>query len=148
MENTNQLQSPISELEQIKILLPHREPMIMVDSLIFYTEKRAISTLSISQNNIFVSNEVFSETGLLEHMAQTAALHAGYKQSLTKSEVKEGFIGAIKSSDISQLPKLNDIIQTEIEIVYDIGTMTMVKINTSLNGKHIAAAEMSTILNG
>lgn len=146
MKTNNQLQSPISGLEQIKTLLPHREPMIMVDALLFYTEKRAISTLQISQKNIFVTNGLFSETGLLEHMAQTAALHVGYKQSLSKSEVKEGFIGAIKSSEILSVPKLNDVLQTEMDVIYDIGTMTMVKMNTTVNGKCIATAEMSTIL--
>lgn len=146
MEKTNQLKSPITEIELIKKLLPHREPMIMVNTLAYFTEKKAVSTLLISEDNIFVSEGVFSEAGILENMAQTAALHIGYKQSLNNNVPKEGFIGAIKSSHISELPKVNETLSTEMEVVYEIGNMTMVKINTSLNGIIIATSEMSTIL--
>lgn len=146
MKDNNQLQTPISELEQLKTLLPHREPMIMVDGLLHYSEKRAVSTLLIRHDNVFVSNGIFSETGMLEHMAQTAAMHVGYTQSLLKSEVKEGYIAAIKSSHILQRPKLNDVLHTEMEIVYDIDTMTMVKMYSSLDGNIIATAQMSTVL--
>ncbi len=146
MEEYNQLKSPISDIKRIEKLLPHREPMIMVDTLEYFSIKRGICRLSISENNIFVSNGFFSETGILEHMAQTAALHIGYKQSLNNIEAKEGFIGAIKSSEIISLPKLNDTLSTEIEVVYEITNMTMVKIKTSVGGKVIAMSEMNTIL--
>ncbi len=146
MEEINQLKSPISDPKLIEKLLPHRKPMVMVDTLEYYSDKKGISKLSISEDNIFVSNGLFSETGILEHMAQTAALHIGYKQSLNNIEAKEGFIGAIKSSHIKSLPKLNDILSSEIEVVYEVGNMTRVKINTSVNGNSISTSEMSTIL--
>ena len=85
MEKNNKLNSPISDPEIIEKLLPHRKPMIMVDRLHFFSEKKAISKLTIVKENIFVTNGYFSETGLLEHMAQTAALHIGYKQFLNCS---------------------------------------------------------------
>ncbi|WP_271764698.1 hypothetical protein [Aquimarina algiphila] len=146
MEEHNQLKSPISDLKHIEKLLPHRKPMIMVDTLEYFSIKKGVSRFSISENNIFVSNGFFSETGVLEHMAQTAALYMGYKQSLDNIKTKEGFIGAIKSSQIISLPKLNDILSTEIEVVYQIANMTMVKIESSVNGKIIAVSEMSTLL--
>ena len=146
MEKTNQLKIPITDIELIKKLLPHREPMIMVNTLAYFTEKKAGSTLLISEDNIFVSDGVFSEAGILEHMAQTAALHIGYKQSLKNNIIKEGFIGAIKSSHISELPKINETLSTEMEVVYEIETMTMVKINTLVNGNCIATSEMTTVL--
>ncbi|WP_033960386.1 hypothetical protein [Psychroserpens jangbogonensis] len=146
MEEPNQLKSSISDPKDIEKLLPHRKPMIMVDTLEYFSDKKGISKLSISEDNIFVSNGFFSETGILEHMAQTAALHIGYKQSLNNIGTKEGFIGAIKSSQIISLPKLNDILTTEIEVIYEVAQMMMVKIKTSVNGNAIAISEMSTVL--
>lgn len=142
----NSLKEPIRELEFIKKLIPHREPIVMVDALIYYSSLKAISELTIPNTNIFVEDGYFSETGLIEHMAQTAALYTGYKFYLEKLPVKEGFIGAVKSLNIWRLPKINDIITTEVHITYEVANMTAVKLITSLGGKMIAEAEMNTAL--
>ncbi len=146
MENTNQLKAPITDLNFIKKLLPHREPMIMVDALLFYNSKKGVSNLIISDENIFVENGNLSETGVMEHMAQTAALHIGYKFYANKAPVKEGFIASIKSSKIFTLPNVNDAIITEATIAYEAAGMTMVKFVSKVNSKIMATAEMNTIL--
>ncbi|PKQ45477.1 ApeP family dehydratase [Confluentibacter flavum] len=146
MDKHNKLKVPILDPEFIEKLLPHRKPMVMVDALVFFSDKKAISKLSISPDNIFVINGVFSETGLIENMAQTAALYIGYKQFLNNKVAKDGFIGSIKSTQIISLPKLNDTISTEINVIYEIGNMILVKINSTLNGITIGISEMSTVL--
>ncbi|WP_179345191.1 hypothetical protein [Winogradskyella ursingii] len=146
INNDNKLDQPITDLAVIKQFLPHREPMIMVDGLLFYNEKKAISTFTILKENLFIENGYFAETGLIEHMAQTAALHVGYKNYSEKKPVKEGFIGAIKSCEIVELPQLNITIKTEVEITYEIAAMTMVKLKSMIDEKIIATAEMSTVL--
>lgn len=143
----NLLKEPITELEFIKKLIPHSEPMIMVDALVHYSPLKAISKLNIPGTNIFVEDGYFGETGLIEHMAQTAALYTGYKFYLDKLPVKEGFIGAVKSLNIWGLPKINDTITTEVQITYEVANMTVVKLITSLRGKIIAEAEMNTVIN-
>lgn len=142
----NLLKEPIRKLEFIKKLIPHREPMVMVDALIYYSTLKAISELTISGTNIFVKDGYFSETGLIEHMAQTAALHTGYKFFLEKLPVNEGFIGSVKSLNIVKLPNVNDTITTELQIMYEVANMTIVKLITILGGKIIAEAEMNTVL--
>lgn len=142
----NLLKEPIRELEFINKLIPHREPMVMVDALVYYSNLKAISEFTIQGINIFVEDGGFSETGLIEHMAQTAALYTGYKFYLQKFPVKEGFIGAVRSLNIVKLPKINDTITTEVHITYEVADMTAVKLITSLTGKVIAEAEMNTVL--
>src|SRR5690606_33018105 len=97
LNEENLLSEPIREPEFIKKLIPHREPMVMVDALVYYSAFKAISELTVQGTNIFVEEGYFNETGLIEHMAQTAALHTGYKFYLKKLPVKEGFIGSVKS---------------------------------------------------
>lgn len=142
----NLLKEPIREFEFIKKLIPHREPMIMVDALISHSPLKATSELTIRNSNIFVEEGYFIETGLIEHMAQTAALHTGYKFYLEKLPVKEGFIGSVKSLSIVELPKINDTITTEVQITYEVANMTAVKLITRHEGKMIAEAEMNTVL--
>lgn len=142
----NLLKEPVRGFEFIKKLIPHREPMVMVDTLISYSPLKAISELTIQGTNIFVEDGHFSETGLIEHMAQTAALHTGYKFYLEELPVKEGFIGSVKSLNVVKLPKVNDTITTEVHITYEVANMTVVKLITSLRGKMIAEAGMNMVL--
>ena len=146
MPNKNLLEKPILELERIKQFLPHREPMLMVDGLLYFDGTKAISKLTILDSNIFVEDNLFSETGLIEHMAQTAALLTGYKHQSENLPVKEGFIAAIKNLNIEALPKVNDIVETEVDIAYEVASMTMVTLLSKIKDKTVAAAEMTLVL--
>jgi 3-hydroxymyristoyl/3-hydroxydecanoyl-(acyl carrier protein) dehydratase len=90
MPNNNLLKEPITDIGAIKKLLPHREPMLMVDSLLYFDGKKGIAELTVLETNIFVETKIFTETGLIEHMAQTAALMTGYKYDSQNLPVKEG----------------------------------------------------------
>jgi len=67
-------------MQQIPILklIPQRPPFVMVGELIEYNETGFTSTFSIDADNIFVKNGRFTEEGILENIAQTAAAGAGY----------------------------------------------------------------------
>ena len=56
-----------------KINIPQKPPMVMVDKLIFAEEKKVVTSFLIRRDNIFCSDGVFTEAGLIENMAQTAA---------------------------------------------------------------------------
>ncbi|MCK5765821.1 MAG: hypothetical protein KAH26_07550, partial [Bacteroidales bacterium] len=59
-------------------LLPQGSPMIMVDTLISHDDRRTVTAFTIKKENIFVVNGRFSEAGLIENMAQSAALRTGW----------------------------------------------------------------------
>ncbi len=140
------LKIPITNLTIIKQLLPHREPMIMVDSLLAFCDKKATVGFTILKANIFVYNGEFSETGLTEHMAQAAALYSGFKNHSEDLPAKEGFIAAIKKLNIQQTPKVDEFLITEVSIIHEIMHLTTVKLSTFINGVEIANAEMNTVL--
>ena len=50
----------------------------MVDGLVAHDEVSTTSRLELNEQNIFCKNGYFHETGLIENIAQTAALRAGY----------------------------------------------------------------------
>ena len=95
-------------------LIPHRTPMIMIDKLIRTDEKYTLSSLLIKEDNIFCEDGFFSESGLIENIAQTAAARAGYLSRQAEGEVRLGYIGNIKNLKIHFLPKVNAEIFTEV----------------------------------
>ena len=64
--------------------IPQRAPIVMVHALVEADDEHAVTQLAIEPDNIFVSNEFFAEPGLVENIAQTAAMHVGYQCSKKK----------------------------------------------------------------
>jgi predicted hotdog family 3-hydroxylacyl-ACP dehydratase len=142
METSN----AIFEKEFVENLLPQKFPFVMVDKMYSYTETSLVSGLKIQSDNIFYHNGSFVEAGLVEHMAQSVALHTGYQFYLKKEPAPTGYIGSIKDIEIKELPKLDDEIQTTVSILQEFGGITLVDIVTKLNGVEIATGQMKTVL--
>ncbi|MHC0444344.1 hypothetical protein ACWA1F_02990 [Flavobacterium sp. 3-218] len=134
------------EKEMVENLLPQKFPFVMVDAMHSYTETSLVSGLEIQNDNIFVSDGIFLEAGLIEHMAQSVALHTGYQFFLKNEIAPTGYIGSIKEIEIKKLPNVNDIIQSEITILQEFAGITLVDIVTTLNNKEIARGQMKTVL--
>jgi predicted hotdog family 3-hydroxylacyl-ACP dehydratase len=142
METSN----AIFEKEFVENLLPQKFPFVMVDKMYSYTETSLISGLKIQSDNIFYHNGSFVEAGLVEHMAQSVALHTGYQFYLKQEPAPTGYIGSIKDIEIKELPKLDNEIQTTVSILQEFGGITLVDIVTKLNGVEIATGQMKTVL--
>ena len=127
-------------------LIPQKAPFVMVGELLQYTDSEVTSGLTISEANIFTKNGTFTEPGLIEHMAQTVALHTGYKYYLQNKPSPTGYIGSIKSVEILKLPKLNDRLITKASILHEIMGFTLVAIDVTLDGVSIATSEMKTVV--
>jgi len=133
---------PIKEYKYIRELIPQKEPIVMVDSLSYFDNAKVISGFKIKKNNIFLNKNVLSESGLIENMAQTIALYTGYKYQNVEPTI--GYIGAIKNLIIYELPKLNDVITTEINILHEIMGIVLVNGITKNNNKIIMEAQFKT----
>ncbi len=136
----------IFEKNFVEKLLPQKSPFVMVDKMYDYSENSIISGLKIQKENIFFQNEIFQESGIIEHMAQTVALHTGYQFYLKKQIAPTGYIGAIKEIEIKKLPALNDEIQTTVSIIQEFAGITLVDVVTKLNDIVIATGQMKTVL--
>jgi len=135
-------------LEKVAVenLLPQKFPFVMVDKMYSFTETSLTSGLSIQNDNIFFDNNTFLEAGLIEHMAQSVALHTGYQFFLKNEIAPTGYIGSIKEIEIKKLPKLNDTIQSTVTILQEFAGITLVDIVTTLNNEEIAKGQMKTVL--
>ncbi|MEO7977593.1 hypothetical protein [Flavobacterium sp.] len=134
------------EKEAVGDLLPQKFPFVMVDRLFSYSETSLSAGLKIQNGNIFLKENTFLEAGLIEHMAQSVALHTGYQFFLKNEIAPTGYIGSIKDIAIKKLPKINDTIQSTITILQEFGGITLVDIVTFSNNEEIARGQMKTVL--
>lgn len=127
-------------------LIPQRTPLVMVDALYSFNETEIEAGLSVSSNNIGVVDNYMHESGIIEHMAQTVALHTGYDYFLKKQTPPTGYIGAIKKIDIYRLPKVGEELITHGKIIQEFLGVTLIELNTFCNDEKIASGEMKTVI--
>ncbi|WP_185207108.1 MULTISPECIES: hypothetical protein [Chryseobacterium] len=137
---------PTSDQDFVESLIPQRFPFVMVNSISEYSESHLISGFEIKEDNIFVQNGIFQASGLIEHQAQSVALHTGYKFYLLGKEAPTGYIGAIKTFEAYTLPKLGDTLTSEVSIINEMMGVTLVDIVTKLNDEVIAKSQMKTVV--
>lgn len=136
----------ITDKNFIGKLIPQRAPFVMVDKLLHFEESKVVAGLTISRDNIFTLNNIFTAPGLIEHMAQTVALYTGYRFYLKEEDAPVGYIGAIKKAEIFELPSIGKELKTTVNILHDIMGVTLVTAETECEGKVIASSEMKTVL--
>lgn len=126
-------------------LIPQKKPFVMVDKLLHYSNDKIVSGLRIVKDNLFVKNNVFEAPGLIENMAQTVALHTGYRYFLKQEAPPIGYIGAIKTVSIHSLPPIGQELTTTAHILHDIMGVTLVRATVECDGALIASCEMKTV---
>lgn len=137
---------PTSDQKFVESLIPQRFPFVMVHEISDYSESHLVSGFEIKEDNIFLLDGTFQASGLIEHQAQSVALHTGYKYYLLGKEAPTGYIGAIKSFEAEELPKVGDHLKTEVTILNEVMGVTLVNAVTTLNDQVIARSEMKTVV--
>jgi len=138
----------LANREEVLELIPQKPPMEMVDGLIYSDERKSISQLQLNDSNIFCKSGFFQEPGLIENIAQTAALRSGYLAKQSHEKPKTGFIGSIKQLTIFELPKDNDTLQTTVTVLHELMNATVIKGEVFVNKKLMAEGEMNIFLQG
>jgi len=146
--NKDMLQSEnmLASGDRLLQLLPHRHPMVMIDKLIVSDEKSTITSLTISDDNVFCHEGVFTEPGLVENIAQTAAIRAGYSFEQEGKGTPMGYIGAVKHLNIHFLPLVNEEISTEICVENEVFAVSLIRGKVMCQGKLAAECEMKIVL--
>lgn len=126
------------ELLPVQELLPQRAPMVMVDRLVRIDDTVAATEFTVRGDNLFVRDGRLDEAGLVENVAQTCAARIGY----INKELKIGVIGAVRNFDIERLPRVGEMLSTEVRVVSEIFGMTLVEASVEVAGERIAGCEM------
>lgn len=119
----------------------------MVGKLLYSNANSTRSSFIIEAGNVFVKNNLFQEAGLMENIAQTAALGAGYRANADNKPVAQGYIGAVKNLEVFHLPKVNDELITEITIEGHVFNATIILGKVWHKEQLVAQCEMKVFIN-
>ena len=132
--------------KEIFMLIPQRPPIVMVDVVWSADEQSADTGLTIQEDNIFVKDGLFRETGLIEHIAQSAAAFAGYGTFVRGEEPKLGFIGEIKDCVFNLMPPVGSELRTHTQLVTEIGGIRLINAEVRLKDELVATCVMKFFL--
>lgn len=130
----------------ILALIPQQPPFVMVDELLYADDNISRTSFTIQQDNVLVDGSFFTEAGLMENIAQTAAAGAGYAATDAGKRVEAGYIGAVKNFEIFSLPVVGDTLQTEVVFKEQVFNVTIASGSVMCNGIKIAACEMKIFI--
>ena len=136
----------IAQGNEVLKLIPQRPPIVMVDKLISAAGKKTVSGLKITLDNIFVADNCLQEPGIIENIAQSAALGVGYLCQAKNEKIPIGFIGAVSNLKIFSLPRVNTEIITEIQVEYEVLEATIISSKVFCDKQLLAQAEMKIFL--
>lgn len=137
---------PVASGEKLLAFIPQRAPFIMVDKLFECTEKSVRTGFEPKEDNIFSAHGFFTEPGLIENMAQSAAAGTGFYLQATGKPIPVGYIGAIKDFQLSRLPVINKPLFTEVNVIAEVLNATVIRASVSQEGNEVASCEMKIFL--
>lgn len=136
--------TPLVTADNISKYIPQKAPIIMIGDLLTNDEQSTVSEMMIEEDNIFCAGGIFTEPGLIENIAQTAAARMGYTASLQAegSEPPKGFIGAISKLQIHDFPKIGQKLTTTVEVKNNIFGILLISGKSQVGDKIMAECEM------
>ena len=133
------------EGDEVIALIPQKAPIVMVDTLYECLPEKALTGLTIRNDNIFCEDGLFREPGIIEHIAQSAALKAGYEQSTKNISPTIGYIGSVKNFVLSFLPRTGDRLTTTVTVLHVVGDVVVLNGRVEFEGKTVAECEMKVV---
>lgn len=131
---------------KVEELLPQKTPFVMVSFLYDFKETSIITGFKILEDNLFVEDNRFNESGLIENMAQSIALHTNYDFFLKNKKAPTGYIGSIKNVKLIELPKVGETIKTDVKVLQEFMGVTLVDATVTCGDKEIISAQLKTVL--
>ena len=134
--------------EKIKRLIPQRKPFIMVDEIEATDGTHAVSGLAVRSDNYFMlSDGTISETGLIEHIAQSCSALMGCQTlDLHLANPPVGLIGEVKCFECQRRPQAGEKVSTTIEFGFTFGNVTIATGESRVDDEPIAKAQLKIFM--
>lgn len=118
----------------------------MVEKVLDVSSQSITTSLRIAEKNVLAHQGLFSESGLVENIAQTAAALSGCMARLNNEKVKLGFIGSVKNLVVHSLPQVGSQIETTVVVTDKVMNVDIIKGVVVQDGKTVAECEMKIFL--
>lgn len=139
---------PIAIGDEVLNYIPQRPPFVMVDSLYEKGEMHVTSGFTITDDNVMTENGEFKDGGIIENIAQTAALYAGTKFKDAGLAIPVGYIAGIKNMKIYKNPSSGSKIFTTTTLTNEMMNIQIVNGEVKdENQEVIASCELRIFIN-
>jgi predicted hotdog family 3-hydroxylacyl-ACP dehydratase len=129
--------------EQLYKLMPQRDPIVMVDKILDAEGDVAHTGLLVTAANYFIEEDGrMSETGLIEHIAQSASAFKGHKALLAGEPLPVGYIGEVKKFHCYSCPAVGDELTTTITLGAEVNGITLMQGETRCGDTVVADTQM------
>ncbi len=132
----------LASKEEITRFIPQRDPIVMVHNLIEATDKTSVTEFFIEPDNVFVFEGHLQEPGMVENIAQTAAVYIGYQFMLKNLPIPIGYIAAIQDLKVEALPAVKSKLVTRVNVTNRVLDVTVVQGVVEVDGKILCSCEM------
>ena len=134
--------------EDIKRLIPQREPFMMVDEIDASDGMHAVAAITISSDNYFLLPDgTMSETGLIEHIAQSCSALMGCQALEQEAEQPPvGLIGEVKRFESLRRVRIGEKVTTNIEFGFTFGNVTMATGESSVGEELVAKTQLKIFM--
>ncbi|MCB9252440.1 MAG: 3-hydroxyacyl-ACP dehydratase [Flavobacteriales bacterium] len=136
----------IADEKNISEFIPQGPPVIMIDRIQECSENSIITRFYIKKENLFSEEGFFTESGLIENMAQTAAARAGVESKTKGKAPQKGFIAAIKNLKIHSLPEVDTEITTYLSINNQVMNFSIANAYITQRNSKIAECELKIFI--
>ena len=128
----------------IRALIPQRAPIVMVDRLLRATDDEAEACFTVCSGNFFLDDEgCLAETGVLEHIAQSASAFAGWRAMRAGAEKPPvGFIGEVKRFRCHRRPFVGEELHTRVTIQAELEDILLVSAETRTGSLPVADTQL------
>ena len=131
----------------IKRLIPQREPFLMIEKCEATEPSVAHTALSVTADNYFIlPDATMAETGLLEHIAQSAAALVGMQALQADSKPRIGLIGEVKHYTCHRRPTVGERVETTIRFGLSFGNVTLAEGECRVGQETIAQAQLKIFM--
>jgi len=130
----------------IKLLIPQREPIIMIDKIIGHSNEKTSTSFIIKETNIFVEDGFFRSSGLIEHIAQSSAARMGMETINQGKKPFLGYIASIKNLAINRLPKIGENILTDIIQTNQINNIIVIRGESKIDDIVVSNCELKVFI--
>lgn len=140
-------QFPITNKGKILEILPQRDPILMVDTFYDCSTRFATMGFTVNPGSYLFSGRYLSESGVIEHIAQSAILFTKYQYYLNNEEPRLAHIGEITDLHISYLPKDGEMLVTTIEKIGEFHNLILIEADTVTESEIVANCQIKILLN-
>lgn len=136
-------QTMLYQGEDIKKLIPQRDPIMMVDKFFAVEGETAETGLTVTERNFFIEEDgLMAEPGLIEHIAQSASAFAGHKALMAGLPTPIGYIGEVKKFHCYQRPGVGAELHTFVTMGAEVNGVTLLTGETFVDDTKVADTQM------